>query len=162
MKTYRGVEVLLYHSCPQRYMEFEWLVSCPCCFNPGTNWLVGPQNLDDVEKRKNLALIGTRTPAPHSSSPKPVAIPTALSCRLLTKKDPQIVKCNSDTLSRQRERCASVGTRTCCVFCGRKVHSHHTVAEEKQLKQSRSIYLLQRCDSFWNKFFVLKYGLDLE
>jgi hypothetical protein len=71
----------------------EWSASRLCHFTtgertPGTNWVGGwvdpCDGLDDVEK-KILDPTGTRTPTPWSSSPWPVAIPTALSflCRRL-------------------------------------------------------------------------------
>jgi hypothetical protein len=81
MKTCRGVEVELRHSCDLDY-RWDWPGSRPGRFTPGeivldTNWIgswVGPTaGLDVVEERKNLSLPGLE---PRPSSPKPVAIPS--------------------------------------------------------------------------------------
>jgi hypothetical protein len=49
-------------------VEGESSASCAGCFTPGERY----------GELKILGLTGTRTPTPRSSSPQPVAIPTAL------------------------------------------------------------------------------------
>jgi hypothetical protein len=78
MKTYGGVDILIYVFLPSALDGGEWSASRPGRFTageraPGTHWIggwVGPRaGLNDVEKRKIFDPTGTRTPTPLSSSP---------------------------------------------------------------------------------------------
>jgi hypothetical protein len=67
MKAYRGVDVYVHTVLTFALVGGEWLASRPCRFTPGertpgTHWIGGwvdPRaSLDDVDKRKFLALAG--------------------------------------------------------------------------------------------------------
>jgi hypothetical protein len=81
MKAYGGVDEQIHIFLTSVLVGGEWSASRPGRFTPGTHCiggLVDPRaGLDDMEKI--LDPIVTRTPTPRSSSPQPVAIPTALS-----------------------------------------------------------------------------------
>jgi hypothetical protein len=78
MKTYGGVDVQIHVFLTSALVGAEWSASLPDRFNPGESapgkhWIggwVGPgTGLDDIERRKNVASTGTRTPTPRPSSP---------------------------------------------------------------------------------------------
>jgi hypothetical protein len=85
MKTYEEVGVEIQIFLTSALAGGEWSTSRPGCFTPeerapGTHciggWVDSREGLDDVEKI--LDTTESRTPLPRSSSPSPVAIPTAL------------------------------------------------------------------------------------
>jgi hypothetical protein len=84
MKAYVGVDV--YSFLTSALAGGEWSASHHGRFTPGErapgpHWIgdcVNPRACLDMEK-KILEPTGTRTPTPRSSSPYPVAMPTALS-----------------------------------------------------------------------------------
>jgi hypothetical protein len=70
MKTYGGKNVKIHVFLTPALVEYDWSASRPGRFTPDerapdTHWIGGwvePRTgLDDMERRKNFALIGTRT-----------------------------------------------------------------------------------------------------
>jgi hypothetical protein len=87
MKAYGGVDVEIHLFLSSAVGGGEWSASRPGSLTPGERapdnfWIggrVGPRlGLEDLNRTKNLAPAGTRTPTSWPSSLQPVAIPTEL------------------------------------------------------------------------------------